>query len=129
MCYNNVGEVMKDINYLKENGFHVDEVFDSFGSIELYEEILLDFYKEASTRINLLNDYLSKNDLSNYKILVHTIKGECAYLGINSLKDLAYTHQIKSEENDLMYIKNNVNSLIDELKRVIGVIKTYFGIE
>mgnify|MGYP003296003357 CR=1 FL=1 len=43
-------------NYLKQNGFNIDEVFDSFGTIELYEEILMDFYNISDERKKLLNE-------------------------------------------------------------------------
>lgn len=118
---------MKDVNLLKTNGFDVDSVLESFGGMDLYDEILNDFLTEADERFIKLKEYKDNNDMKNYAIMVHSIKGECAYLGINGLANMAYAHQLKSQENDLEFINLNFNSLMNELTRIVNVIKTYFG--
>lgn len=116
---------MKDVNYLKVNGFNVDSVLDSLGDMEMYDEILGDFVNEGL--VNKLVNYKNENDMSNYSIIVHNLKGECLYLGIERLANMAYEHQLKSEANDMVYINTNFNTLLAELQRVLEVAKTYLG--
>ena len=116
---------MKDVNYLKVNGFNVDSVLDSLGDMEMYDEILGDFVNEGFD-YKLVN-YKNENDMTNYSIIVHNLKGECLYLGIERLANMAYEHQLKSEANDMVYINTNFNTLLAELQRVLEVAKTYLG--
>ncbi|MBQ7790051.1 MAG: hypothetical protein IJ399_02180 [Bacilli bacterium] len=116
---------MKDVNYLKVNGFNVDSVLDSLGDMEMYDEILGDFVNEGL--VNKLVNYKNENDMTNYSIIVHNLKGECLYLGIERLANMAYEHQLKSEANDMVYINTNFNTLLAELQRVLEVAKTYLG--
>lgn len=118
---------MKDVNYLKQNGFNVDSVMDSLGSMEMYDEILNDFLNGGT--IEKLMKYKEEMDMSNYSIIVHNLKGECMYLGIEKLAQIAFEHQIKSETNDINYINTNFEILMAELRRVNTVAKTYLGIQ
>ena len=118
---------MKDVNYLKQNGFNVDSVMDSLGSMEMYDEILNDFLNGGT--IDKLMKYKEEMDMPNYSIIVHNLKGECMYLGIEKLAQIAFEHQIKSETNDINYINTNFEILRAELRRVNTVAKTYLGIQ
>ena len=117
---------MRDISILKSSGFDVDSVFETFGEISVYEEILLDFYDQAKERGNKIIECIKTNDLKNYAIIVHSIIGECLYLGIKKLADLSYEHQIKAEENDIQFIKEHVLEYIEEYKKVLNTIKKYY---
>ena len=118
---------MKDVNYLKQNGFNVDSVMDSLGTMEMYDEILGDFLNGGT--IEKLMKFKEEMDMVNYSIIVHNLKGECMYLGVEKLANLAFEHQIKSEANDVNYINTNFEILMAELRRVNTVAKTYLGIQ
>lgn len=117
---------MKDVSYLKLNGFNVDSVMDSLGSMEMFDEILEDFVNEGL--VEKIVTYKNENDMANYSIIVHNLKGECLYLGLERLANIAYEHQLKSEANDMVYINTNFNTLLAELQRVMEVAKTYLGV-
>lgn len=118
---------MKDVNYLKANGFNVDSVLDALGDMEMYDEILNDFLSEGT--VDKLLMHKQNMDMVNYAIVVHNLKGECMYLGIEKLANMAFEHQLKSEANDLVYINANFEILMAELRRVNTVAKTYLGIQ
>ena len=117
---------MKDVSYLKLNGFNVDSVMDSLGSMEMFDEILTDFVNEGL--VEKIVEYKNNNDMVNYSIIVHNLKGESLYLGLERLANMAYEHQLKSEANDMVYINTNFNVLLAELQRVMEVAKTYLSI-
>ena len=118
---------MKDVSYLKLNGFNVDSVMDSLGSMEMFDEILTDFVSEGL--VEKIVEYKNNNDMVNYSIIVHNLKGECLYLGLERLANMAYEHQLKSEANDMVYINSNFDILLTELQRVLGVAKIYLGMQ
>lgn len=118
---------MRDINILKNNGFDVDSVFDTFGDIELYEEILNDFYVETFERARQIIKHKKEKNYKDYAILVHTIKGECMYLGIKKLADMSYEHQLKAQEEDGKYLDEHFDEYMNELARVLSTIKKYYN--
>ena len=49
---------MRDVDYIKQNGFDVDDVFESFGTMELYDEILRDFYDAGQEKCHVNENIL-----------------------------------------------------------------------
>lgn len=117
---------MRDISILKSSGFDIDSVFETFGEIEVYEEILTDFYKQAKERCDKMMEYVKANKLKEYAVIVHSIKGECLYLGINKLADLSYKQQIEAENNNMDYIKTHFHEYGEEYLRVLNTIRKYY---
>ena len=113
-----------NVEYLKNNGIDVDHGLELLGDMEMYNETLNDFLSGINDRINKLELY-KVSDMENYAIEVHALKSDCKYLGIMDLADIAYQHELKSKENDIDYIHNNYDILMNELKEKISKIKRY----
>ena len=96
------------------------------GDVDSYNDILKDYVNISNERIIKLNNY--RNDMTNYEIEVHSLKSDSKYLGINSLADIAYQHELKSKENNINYISTNFDSLISEYKKALNIIKTYLNL-
>lgn len=118
---------VNNINLLKAAGYEVDSAMEELGGIEMYEEILSDFYNENLDRVKKIIDFKKNNDIKNYTIEVHAMKSECMYLGINKLADMCFEHQLKGEANDLEYINSHFDELMIEIAKVLTIIKEYFG--
>jgi hypothetical protein len=56
------------------------------------------------------------------------MKGDSKYLGFTKLAELSLEHQLKSQENNIDYVKANYNELIEEANRVIKVVSEYFKV-
>ncbi|MBQ2946620.1 MAG: response regulator [Bacilli bacterium] len=119
----------KDIDYLKESGIDVDSSLELLGDMETYNETLKDFLTECETRLPKMKEHLSNNDSNNYAILSHALKSDSKYLGFKKLAELSLDHELKGKENDLEYIKENSNELMDEAEKIINIIKNYLGDE
>lgn len=117
---------MKDVNYLKENGFNIDSIMETLGDMETFDEILNDFISGSTEEKLIL--YKNNMDMANYAIIVHNLKGESSYLGMDKLTSMAEEHQMKSESNDINYVNENFDALIAELRRVKSVSKIYLNI-
>ena len=113
------------MEFLKENGIDIEKSLELLGDMETYNEILEDFYSELDDKINNLEEYKNNDDMENYSILVHALKGECKYLGFNELADICYLHQLKSEENDIKYITSSFGELVEEVKRIKNIVENY----
>ena len=119
---------MKDISFLKEHNVDVDSSIELLGDIEMYNELLSDFIDVSNERMPRLERSKNSNDMKNYAIDVHAIKSDSKYLGFNKLADMALNHQLKSEGNDVNYINNNYEELVNEVNDKIDLIKEYLGI-
>lgn len=116
---------MKDVNYLKINGIDVDSGIEILGDMEMYEDTLKDFIEVSKERLPELEKYKNDGDMENYAISVHAMKGDSKYLGFTKLAELSLEHQLKSQENDIEFVNNNYDELIEEANRVISIVEKY----
>ena len=118
---------MKDINLLINNGVDVDSALELLGDMEMYEETLNDFLDVSIERMPRLESAKNNGDMKNYAIDVHALKSDSKYLGFTKLSNMALEHQTRSEENDVNFINDNYNALVDEATRIIELVKEYLG--
>lgn len=116
---------MRDVNILKSNGIDVDSGLEILGDMEMYDDILNDFIVESEERLPKIEEYKNNNDMENYAILVHAMKGDSNYLGFKKLAELSLEHQLKSQANDIDYVNSNYDDLISEANRVIFIVRKY----
>ena len=119
--------VVKSVDYLKSNNIDVDHGLELLGDMELYNDTMNDFIDEVLKRLPLLDEYKNNSDMPNYAILVHAIKSDCKYLGIMSLADINYEHELKSKANDIDFVNSNYDSLISEINKYLDICKEYIG--
>lgn len=119
---------MKDVNILTNNGVNVEGSLELFGDMEMYNETISDFLNGVSKKLDNIKNYKEASDMPNYAILVHSLKSDARYLGFTKLAELAYNHEMKSKENDISYVYNNYNELMEEANRIVNVVKEYMGL-
>ena len=116
-----------NVEYLKANNIDIDKSLELLGDINTYNDLLKEFMGTIKDKINNLNNYKNQNDLANYAILVHSLKSDSRYLGFNKLADIALQQELKSKDNDVTYIHNNFNLLLNEVKEVVNIINKYLN--
>ena len=118
---------MMDSNWLKENGVDVDKGIELLGDLEMYNETLQDFLDEMEIRVPQIEEYKKQEDMENYAILVHALKGDSNYLGFTELAEMSLEHQLKSQENNIKYIEEHYEELKEEINRIMDIVKKYLG--
>ncbi|MGN1371020.1 MAG: response regulator [Candidatus Coprovivens sp.] len=116
---------MKDINYLKENGVDLNKCLEVFGDVDTYNELIKEFRKSIDGKIKQLETYYQDGDMQNYAIYVHSLKSDCKSFGFMKLASLAYDHEVKSKANDLAYVKEHYEELMDEVNKVQSIVSNY----
>ena len=116
-----------DRSYLEANGFDVEAGIELLGDMDMYNDMMSGFITESENRLPLLEEYKNKGDMANYAILVHAEKSDSKYLGIKKLADMSLEHEMKSKENDIEFITQNYDSLINEINHVLDICKKYMG--
>lgn len=120
---------MKDTNLLINNGIDINKSLEIFGDIDTYNDSLETFMEEIDNELNNLKEYKEKADMANYAILVHSLKSDSKYFGFTKLADLAYQHELQSKANDIYFVYNNYDELVNETKRIINIVDKYLGKE
>lgn len=120
---------MKDTNILIRNGVNLEKSLELFGDIETYNETLEAFLTEIDEKLSNIEKYKEVADMANYAILVHSLKSDAKYFGFERLADLSYQHELESKANHIYFIYDNYDALISEAKRVISIVRQYFGEE
>lgn len=116
-------------NFLMQNGVDVEKGIENTMDFETYNEILLDFCNTFPEDVNKFNAFKVQGDMKNYEILVHALKSNCRTLGFTSTGEMFYQHELASKENNINYVNEHYDELINEVKRVYGILQTYKGME
>lgn len=115
----------KDINYLKENKIAIDASIELLGSIDDYNDTLEEFIANIDERKKKLEQFKNTTDMASYAIEVHALKSDSKYLGFTRLAELSLNHEMKSKDNDIEYIIDNYDELINELDNILKIIRQY----
>jgi HPt (histidine-containing phosphotransfer) domain-containing protein len=70
---------------------------------------------------------MESSDCENYAILAHAMKSDSKYLGFKKLAELSLNHELKGKENDISYIKDNYEELMNEVDRITNILEKYTG--
>lgn len=118
---------MKDKTILLNNGVDVDASLELFGDMETYNETLNDFLESVFEKLGEIKKYKEAKDMHNYAILVHSLKSDSKYLGFTKLAELSYQHELESKANNLEFVLEHYDELVNEANRVINVVQKYLG--
>lgn len=120
-----LSKTVYDEDYLKSHGVDIDSSLRLLGDMEMYHMTLHDYLEEIDEKLSNLKKYLEEKDMENYAILVHSMKSDAKYLGFMSFADIAYCHELKSKEKDLVYCEEHFEELEKELQKFLDVAREY----
>ena len=112
-------------NFLIQNGVDVDKGIENTMDFETYDEILLDFCETFPQEVNKFNAYKIQGDMVNYEIIVHALKSNCRTLGFMNTGEMFYQHELASKQNDINYVNQHYDELINEVNRVYKILTNY----
>ena len=113
--------------YLKEHGVNMDNSLELLGDMEMYNMTMGDFIADVEAKWDRINQFKEASDMPNYAIEVHSLKSDCKYLGFMDLADISYQHELKSKENDVNFVNEHFDELVNEYNKVIKFVKTYIA--
>ncbi|MBS5778971.1 MAG: response regulator, partial [Acholeplasma sp.] len=114
-------------DYLKENNIDYNKGIELFGSMDMYNSMLSDWYKGINDKWSKIISYKNNKDMTNYSIEVHSLKSDAKYFGFTRLAELSLNHELKSKDNDIEYVNNNFNELEIEYKRILNIVNNYLN--
>ena len=114
-------------DYLEENNIDYKNGIELFGSMDMYNNMLSDWYKGINDKWSKIISYKNNKDMTNYSIEVHSLKSDSKYFGFTKLIELSLNHELKSKENDIEYVNNNFNELEIEYRRILNIVNNYLN--
>ena len=114
-------------DYLEENNIDYKNGIELFGSMDMYNSMLSDWYKGINDKWNKIISYKNNKDMTNYSIEVHSLKSDAKYFGFTKLAELSLNHELKSKDNDIEYVNNNFNELEIEYRRILNIVNNYLN--
>ena len=119
---------MYNQNILLKNGVNLQKSLELFGDIEMYNDTVSDFLEGLSQKLEILKNCKAIKDMQNYAIYVHSLKSDARYFGFEVLGDIAFEHELKSKDNNYMYIDTNFLQLENEIQTSIKILNQYLGL-
>ena len=84
----------------------------------------------SSNLVSSLNACFEKEDLDNYAITAHSIKGASKNIGAHEIADMAYSLERAGNRKDLNYIWDHHDEFIEKYTKLIRMLrKIFFGIK
>ncbi|MCR4585130.1 MAG: response regulator [Lachnospiraceae bacterium] len=109
---------------LKAAGFDTDAaLIFCAGDEDFYTEILGDYADDSAGKTAELDGYLEKEDLKEYKVLVHSLKSSSKTIGATELSEEAKALEDASGKEDLTFVSEHHKAFTDRYKKAAEVIK------
>ncbi len=83
----------------------------ALNDMETYLDLAALFLKEREKQ-ETMAEFLAKEDMKNYAVLVHGLKGNARTLGADRMADMAYEHEMKSKAGDAAWVKSHWEELL-----------------
>lgn len=95
-------------------GFSYQKGLKNFdGNEEVYKETLVLFSSLWKERKEQLKQFLAEENMPDYAILIHAIKGDARILGAEGLAELAYSQEISAKESNVEAVRNSFSEVIE----------------
>jgi PAS domain S-box-containing protein len=94
---------------------------------DLYKNLLKSMIQEIENCSKCLSEFLSDNDMNNFRIKAHSIKGALATIGATNLSTKALDLEIASIEMDVDFCVLNLPDLLDKLHNLRLSLKEAFS--
>ena len=81
------------------------------GEMETYLDIV-DLFLKDRKRQDTMQQFIEEQNMEDYAVFVHSLKGNARALGADKLADIAYEHEMKSKAGEIEYVKAHWDELI-----------------
>ncbi len=73
-----------------EKGLNVKEAMEYLGDMELYRNLLYDYYEDMDRKVEAIRRFVSERNAKEYTVEVHSLKSSSRMIGATELADKAY---------------------------------------
>ena len=119
---------------LQEEGISVRQgVAYAGGNMQVYLDLMELFLKEKERQQQKIRQFMEEDNMADYAILAHALKGNARMLGADRLADVAFEHEKAGKEGRPEYVKEHWKDFVEEWDRAYenfeGFYREYRGEE
>ena len=94
------------------------------GNVDGYIELLKTY--AGSNLVNLLNEFYEQEDLENYGVTAHSIKGASQSIGALDVADMAYGMERAAKRGDITFIWDHHEEMTEMYTQILNMLKKIF---
>lgn len=115
------GEELLTYGISIENG-----ISNAKGDREMYLELIGMFIRERDKQ-KTMQQFLSAQNMKDYAIWVHGLKGNARTLGADRLADAAYEHEMQSKADNISYVREHWEELLTFWDKTLDGFEMIYG--
>ncbi|WP_408071324.1 DegV family protein [Butyrivibrio sp. JL13D10] len=122
----NKAEESKKSRFEMLTGIDAKTALEYSGSEESLLSVMKIFYESIDKKADEIEDFYDKEDYKNYTIKVHALKSSSRLIGATDLGNLAKDLEMAGNNNDICFIKENHNRLINKFRGFKDILSPLF---
>lgn len=111
-------------SYLQYGLYIANGLLLAKGDEELYEELVRVFLKER-VKQDEMQQFISEENMKDYAVWVHGLKGNARTLGADSLADMAFEHETQSKAGNISYVRKHWHELLSSWNKTLEGFESY----
>ena len=112
-------------NQVQIEGVDMDMAMKYSGNMSMFWQLVEVFYRTLEQKANLIEEYESKEDISNYVIEVHALKSSAKLLGAMQLSKLAEHLEMAGKEDNRSEVHAKTAELLEEYRMYKSRLQPY----
>lgn len=114
------------MRYLARHGVDIDAAMARLGhNVEKYNRLAMAFLQNSDKYEDTLYDLMQPGTLKEYGTYAHTLRVRANELGLVTLTDTAFFHEIEAYAGDLNVLRDNWKKLSFELDEAYSILNQY----
>ena len=93
-------------------------LMNSAGEEDFLKEIISDICDECDTRTERMRSLLMEDNLKDYSVEAHALKGLMATVGVSPLSEHAKKHEFESKAGNAEWVKQDSEALLSEYREI-----------
>ena len=96
------------------------------GEMDMYLDIV-DLFLKDRKRQETMQQFIAEQNMADYAIFVHGLKGTARALGADKFADLAYEHEMKSKAGEFEYVQAHWDELVAAWDNTLSGLREFYG--
>ena len=114
------------MHYLARHGVDIDAAIARLGNnVEKYNDLAMAFLKNSDKYEDVLYDLMQRETLMQYGANAHTLRVKANELGLVTLTDTAFFHEMEAYAGCLDIVRDNWKKLSLELDEAYSILNAY----